>query len=112
MIIQFKPEEAEAAKTELFNRAWTDDAFAARLESDPKAVLAELGGQVGDDVEVRVVRDTEKVKYVHIPAAPFEGEVSDKDLVQIQGGLTFVTTTQPLNPNSSFGACITLVPQA
>ena len=88
MIIQFKPEEAEAAKTELFNRAWTDDAFAARLESDPKAVLAELGGQVGDDVEIRVVRDTEAVKHLHIPAAPSEGEVTDGDLLGAQGGST------------------------
>ncbi len=92
------PETAEAAKAEFYNKVWTDEAFAARLESDPKAALAEIGGQIGDDVEIRVVRDTEKVKHVHIPSAPSEGEVSDRDLGQVQGGLTILvdTTTRPI----------------
>ena len=62
---------------ELLNRVWTDDAFAARLESDPKAVFVEMGGQIDDDVEIRVVRDTENVKHLYIPAAPSEGAITD-----------------------------------
>ena len=82
------PEEASNAHVELLNRVWTDDAFAARLEDDPKAVFAEMGGQIPDEVEIRVVRDTENVKHLYIPAAPSEGEITDTDLLGAQGGST------------------------
>ena len=45
------------------------------LQSDPNAVFAEMGGRIPDDVEIRVVRDTDTVKHLHIPAAPSEGEI-------------------------------------
>ena len=84
----YSREAAEAAKVELYNRVWTDDAFSARLKSDPKAVFAEMGAELPDDLEIRVVSDSDKVKYVHIPAPPPEGEVSDEDLVNSHGGTT------------------------
>ena len=83
---QLTPEAAQAAKAEFFNKVWTDEAFAVRLESDPKSVLAEMGGHIPDNLELRVVRDTETVKHLHIPAAPSEGEISDGDLLGAQGG--------------------------
>ena len=49
-----------------------------------------MGSQIDDDVEIRVVRDTDTVKHLHIPAAPSEGEISDDDLVGAQGGLLWV----------------------
>ena len=79
---------AEAAKVELYNRVWTDDTFSARLESEPKAVFAEMGAELPDDLEIRVVSDSDKVKYVHIPAPPPEGEVRDEDLIDSYGGTT------------------------
>ena len=97
---QKNPEAVSDARVELLNKVWTDDAFAARLENDPKAVFAEMGGQIPDDVEIRVVRDTEKVKYVYIPSAPSEGEISDTDLLGAQGGTSFsciATATLPLS---------------
>ena len=56
-----KQEEALKAQVEFLNKVWTDEAFRARLESDPKAVLKEMGGQVPDDVQIKVVRDTDRV---------------------------------------------------
>ncbi len=91
--LNINPKEASDAGVELLNKVWTDDAFADRLQSDPKAVFAEMGSQVGDDVEIRVVRDTEKVKHLHIPAAPREGEVTDGDLVGAQGGTSVFCAT-------------------
>ena len=67
---------------------WTDEAFRARLESDPKAVLKEMGGQIPDDVQIKVVRDSDRVKYLHIPSPPPEGEISDADLEKAKGGTT------------------------
>ena len=83
-----KQEEALKAQVEFLNKVWTDAAFRARLESNPKAVLKEMGGQVPDDLEIKVVRDTDRVKYLHIPSPPPEGEISDADLEQAQGGTT------------------------
>ena len=83
-------EEALKAQVEFLNKVWTDEAFRARLESDPKAVLKEMGGQVPDDVQIKVVRDTDRVKYLHIPSPPPEGEISDADLEKAQGGTTVV----------------------
>ena len=81
-------EQALKAQVEFLNKVWTDAAFRARLESNPKAVLKEMGGQVPDDLEIKVVRDTDRVKYLHIPSPPPEGEISDADLEQAQGGTT------------------------
>jgi hypothetical protein len=81
-------EQALKAQVEFLNKVWTDEAFRARLESDPKAVLKEMGGQVPDDLEIKVVRDTDRVKYLHIPSPPSEGEISDADLEKAQGGTT------------------------
>jgi hypothetical protein len=81
-------EEALRAQVEFLNKVWTDEAFRARLESDPKAVLKEMGGRVPDDVQIKVVRDTDRVKYLHIPSPPPEGEISDADLEKAQGGTT------------------------
>ena len=88
--LNINPREASDARVELLNKVWTDDAFADRLQSEPKAVFAEMGGQIPDDVEIRVVRDTENVKHVYIPAAPSEGEIADTDLLGAQGGTSFV----------------------
>ncbi|WP_372571081.1 NHLP leader peptide family RiPP precursor [Ruegeria jejuensis] len=85
-----KQSAAEAQKAAFFERVWTDDAFAQALEDNPKAALAELGGTLPEDVEIRVVHDADKVKYLHIPAAPPEGEVSDADLLDAQGGTSLV----------------------
>lgn len=83
-----KQSAAEVQKAAFLEKVWNDDAFAQALEDDPKAVLAELGGTAPENVEIRVVRDTDKVKYLHIPAAPPEGEVSDAELLDAQGGTT------------------------
>ena len=83
------PAEALKAQVDFLNKVWTDEAFRARLDRDPKAALKELGGQVPDDIEIRVVHDTDTVKHLHIPAAPSEGEISDEDLMNAQGGSTW-----------------------
>ncbi|MEX0347907.1 MAG: nitrile hydratase subunit alpha [Paracoccaceae bacterium] len=77
-------------KAAFLDRVWNDDAYRARLQEDPKAALTELGGDVPDGLDIRCVMDTDKVKYLHIPEAPPEGEISDEDLLQAQGGTTII----------------------
>lgn len=78
----------EAQKMALYSKVWSDDDFRAALEQDPKAALAQIGYQVPDNLEVRVVVDTENTKYFHIPEAPAEGEISDGELMHANGGTT------------------------
>lgn len=73
-------------KADFLEKVWGDDAYRARLREDPKAVLAELGSPVPDHVDIKCVMDTDTVKYLHIPAAPATREISDRDLMDAQGG--------------------------
>ncbi|MEX0351355.1 MAG: hypothetical protein AB3N15_18180 [Paracoccaceae bacterium] len=70
-------------------RVWTDEAFATDLQENPKDAVSAYLGDLPDDLDIRVVRDTENTCYVHIPAAPEGGEISDADLALTQGGTTF-----------------------
>ncbi|MDP5218358.1 hypothetical protein Q5Y75_14090 [Ruegeria sp. 2205SS24-7] len=72
----------------LYERAWSDEEFAARLNSDAKSAVAEYLGDLPEDLSLKVVRDSDRVKYLHIPAAPTDGEISEMDLLQVQGGTT------------------------
>ncbi|MDP5219152.1 nitrile hydratase subunit alpha [Ruegeria sp. 2205SS24-7] len=79
---------AEVQKAEFLNKVWSDDAYRAQLQDDPKAALAEFGTQIPNDVEIKFVMDTDKVKYLHIPYVATEGEISDSDLLNAVGGTT------------------------
>ncbi len=91
----------------IYERAWTDKAFSARLDSDPKAAIEEIVGELPQDMEFKVVRDTADTKYLHIPAAPKQGEVSDNDLVGATGGTTQFCQTQSI---SGLTCTVTLPP--
>ncbi|MDP5215731.1 nitrile hydratase subunit alpha [Ruegeria sp. 2205SS24-7] len=77
-----------ATKARFLQKVWRDDAYRRRLKEDPKSALAELGVNVEDGVTIRCVMDSDTVKYLHIPAAPEAGEISDRDLLEAQGGTT------------------------
>jgi hypothetical protein len=65
--------------------AWADPAYKARLIADPKAVLAEQGIDVPDDIELRVVENTDDVVYLTLPPEPSE-DLSDEMLEAAAGG--------------------------
>jgi hypothetical protein len=56
-------------------RSWRDPEYLAALIRDPRAVLADEGLELPDDEEVRVVADTDTVKYIHITAATRDGDL-------------------------------------
>ncbi|MDP5216874.1 hypothetical protein Q5Y75_06560 [Ruegeria sp. 2205SS24-7] len=72
----------------LIHEIWSDEAFAQELLADPKSALKPHGFVTDDDVEIKVVRDSEKLRHVCIPAAPSEGEIGEEDLLRAQGGTT------------------------
>lgn len=83
---------------DLYARAWNDAEFAERLKSDPDTALSEYLGCVPENVSIRVVQDTADTRYVCIPSPPTECEVSESDLLDMQGG------TSPI----CFGAAVSV----
>ena len=79
---------AEMERT-LVQRSMEDEDFRQRLLDDPKAAVEqELATQLPEDVEVRVVEESQQTIYLVLPSAsPLgQGEISDQDLEQVAGG--------------------------
>lgn len=85
------PSEHMDKASELVARAWADEGFKKRLMADPVPVLKEHGFPLPPaGVEVRVVENTDNVRYLLLPARPKTGvgDLSDKDLEGVAGGLS------------------------
>jgi hypothetical protein len=80
---------AEMERT-LVQRSMEDDSFRQRLLDDPKAAVEqELGSQLPEGVEVRVVEESADTIYLVLPFAPAVGEggeLSDRELEAVAGG--------------------------
>ena len=84
--------DAKTTRDVFLNRLRQDEGFRARLDEDPRATLVTSFGPLRDDFDIKVVQDSAEVMYLHIPAAPSEGEVLDSDLSVASGGTSFPTT--------------------
>ena len=79
--------EQRNAMAELFAACWKDEALKARFMSDPKAVLAEHGIDVPDNMNVNVVENSDNTVHITMPKAPREStELSDEELAGAAGG--------------------------
>ena len=73
--------------TALFASCWKDDALKRRFMVDPKAVLAEYGMDVPDEMNVNVVENTDNTVHITMPAPPSgHGDLSDEELSNAAGG--------------------------
>ena len=80
--------EQRNAMAELFAACWKDEALKARFMSDPKAVLAEHGIDVPDNMNVNVVENSDNCMNITMPAAPSaSNELSDSELTEAVGGI-------------------------
>ncbi|MDP5217382.1 hypothetical protein Q5Y75_09160 [Ruegeria sp. 2205SS24-7] len=70
----------------LYERVQQDEAFRKLLKADPKSAVEPYMGKLPDGVELKVVQNTGDTKYLHVPSAPNQREVSDGDLLGAQGG--------------------------
>ena len=70
---------------------WSDEDYKKRLLEDPATAMKELGIEVPEGVEVRIVVNTGNVHYVAIPEHPPE-ELSEETLAQVAGGYTTLGT--------------------
>ncbi len=71
----------------LITRATRDAAFRKRLLEKPKeAIQEELGLQVPDDFEIRVVEENPSRGYLILPPLLPEGEMNESELDLVAGG--------------------------
>ena len=85
-----QPRSALSRHAQLVAQAWLDPAFKARLLASPAAALREQGIDVPASAEVRVVEDTDRVVYVHLPAQPTMDTLTLEQLGQVVGGSLWV----------------------
>lgn len=79
---------AEIERT-LVQRSLQDESFRQQLLDDPKeTVVQELGTQLPEDVEVRVVQESAQTIYLVLPVRSDlqTRELSDQDLEEVAGG--------------------------
>jgi Nitrile hydratase, alpha chain len=81
---------AEIERT-LVQRSLEDESFRQKLLDDPRGTVEqELGTQLPEGIEVRVVEESAQSIYLVLPSAsPLggeEGELSDQDLEAVAGG--------------------------
>ncbi|MEP7308773.1 MAG: NHLP leader peptide family RiPP precursor [Acidobacteriota bacterium] len=67
-------------------KAWSDPAYKARLLEDSTAVLKEEGIDYGPGVQVKVVENTDTLRYLTLPPAPKESELSEEQLGRVAFG--------------------------
>jgi len=80
-----KMKTAENPMQKIIARCWEDEEFKKRLMADPAKILDAEGVNVPDGVSIRVMEDTEQVRTLIIPPAPFL--LDDDQLKSITGGL-------------------------
>ena len=74
-------------------------AYRARVVAEPRAVLAEFGLALADDVEVRVWDSTAKVRYLVLPMRPQGTEgLAEEELATLVTRDSMVGTGVPLEP--------------
>ncbi len=81
---------------EVVARAWRDEAYKEQLLANPKQVLIEAGASIPEDLEIRIVSNTEGVRYLVLPPAPTTrtGQpLSEEALDLVAGGSSEATST-------------------
>lgn len=70
---------------QIIKKAQSDKEFKKALVDNPKEALRQLGLQISEDVEVKVVEESAKVVYLVLPVNP--DELTDEQLDGASGGL-------------------------
>jgi hypothetical protein len=89
-----KPEEQLRKINKIIAKTWQDEEFKARLVADPATSLRQEGIEIPAGVEMRVVADTDSVRYLRLPLRPSTEELSDEQMTQVVGGGCAATAIQ------------------
>jgi len=78
----------EEIETKAITKAWQDENFKKDLMEKPHQAIAQIGINVPEKIEIRVVEESAKVLYLVLPVNP-EGltdELTDENLEDVAGG--------------------------
>lgn len=100
-------------EAQLVSQAMQDAAFRDRLLANPKAVLAEQGLAIPENVQIQVLQETPNQYYLVLPVATEATSastpaLSDTELETISGGMpTYGGTSQEIKStgNASWTGC-------
>jgi len=80
----------EEVQERIIAKSWQDETFKQELLSNPKAVFSrEVGQQLPDTIELRVVEEIPNTLYLVLPAkidTNLDGELSESELEAVAGG--------------------------
>ena len=80
---------------------YKDPAYRSRMVRDPRALLAEMGLELGDDVEVKVWDSSSEVRYLILPERPAGTEgLSEEELAALVTRDAMVGVAKPSAPSA------------
>lgn len=78
---------------------YKDSAYRSRVVKEPRAVLAEWGTVLGDDIEVKIVDSSSEVRYLVLPERPAGTEaLAEDELAELVTRDTMVGVTKVTAP--------------
>jgi nitrile hydratase len=81
---------------------YKDPAYRSRMVRDPRALLAEMGLELGDDVEVKVWDSSSEVRYLILPERPAGTEgLSEEELAALVTRDAMVGVAKPSAPSAA-----------
>jgi len=83
-----QPKKKEEIEAKIIERAWKDQRFKLLLLKNPRAAFKELGIEMPENLEIKVVEEKPNAVTLVIPAAPSNAQaLSEAELEKIAGGL-------------------------
>ena len=102
--------EKTMTREEIIKKAQSDKDFKKALLDNPKETLGQLGVQVPENVEVKVVEESAKVVYLVLPVNPDELTDEQLDVVAGAGWYNPPACSQWGCPTYGPGGCMPFTP--
>src|SRR5262245_49833003 len=97
-----RPKNAREIEAKIIAHAWKDPRFKEKLMKNPRAAFKEMGLDIPENIQVKVVEDKAgSFTFVLPPSTPGAKEMSDQELEKLAGGITIFPGAKlctPLTP--------------